>query len=92
MAPLYLRLLHDAFAMELAVLAPIIGLILVVGFIVGYLQAATQLEDATLSLLPKLLTMIALTLTGLFGGLAMLERFAVAWIAHAPGLVRLTWS
>ncbi|WP_035179806.1 flagellar biosynthetic protein FliQ [Acidocella facilis] len=92
MAPLYLRLLHQALATELMVLLPVIGIILAMGFVIGYLQAATQLEDATLSLMPKLLAMIGLSLTGAFGILPLLERFATGWIAHAPQLVRLSWG
>lgn len=89
--PLYLQLLHIAFATELSVLMPIVLLLLAVGFATSFLQAALQIEDATFALLPKTITMIFITLAGGFGLLAGLERLATDFILRAPALVQLPW-
>ena len=89
--PLYLQILHIAFATELSVLTPIVLLLLAVGFATSFLQAALQIEDATFALLPKTIAMIFITLAGGFGLLAGLEQLAADFILRAPALVRLPW-
>ena len=89
--PLYLALLHIAFATELNVLTPIVALLLTVGFITSFIQAALQIEDATFALLPKTIAMIFIALTGGFGLLAGFERLATMFILRAPYLVHQSW-
>jgi flagellar biosynthetic protein FliQ len=43
----------------LMVAAPILGVILVVGVLISVLQAATQINEATLSFVPKILAAVA---------------------------------
>lgn len=59
-------------ALETTVLlaAPLLAVGLVVGVIVGLLQAATQINELTLSFVPKLLVMVAALV---FGGPWMLQ-------------------
>ena len=45
--------------MLLMVAAPILGVILVVGVVISVLQAATQINEATLSFVPKILAAMA---------------------------------
>jgi flagellar biosynthesis protein FliQ len=90
--PLYIQLLHIAFATELAVLTPIVALLLTVGFATSFLQAALQIEDATFALLPKTIAMVFIALAGGFGLLGGFERLAVSFILHAPALVHQSWS
>ena len=90
--PLYITLLHAAFAAELAAVTPIVLLLLAVGLITAIFQAALQIEDATFSLLPKSFAMIFIGLSGGFGAMAVLERFAVYFIGHAAILVHQSWS
>jgi flagellar biosynthesis protein FliQ len=89
--PLYLTLLHIAFATELSVLTPIILLLLAVGFVTSFIQAALQIEDATFALLPKTIVMMFIALSGGFGLLAGFQRLATMFIMHAPALVRQSW-
>jgi flagellar biosynthesis protein FliQ len=89
--PLYLRLLHIAFATELSVLTPIILLLLAVGFVTSFIQAAFQIEDATFALLPKTIAMVFIAMAGGFGLLAGFEQLATQFIMHAPGLIQQSW-
>ena len=43
----------------LMVAAPVLGVVLVVGLVVSIFQAATQINEATLSFVPKLLAAVA---------------------------------
>jgi flagellar biosynthesis protein FliQ len=90
--PLYIMLLHQALMTELRAVWPIVLLLLVVGTATATLQAAFQLEDTALSLLPKTITMIVIAVLGGFGALALLKSLAVAWIGHAGMLVHQPWS
>jgi flagellar biosynthesis protein FliQ len=90
--PLYVQLLHIAFATELSVLAPIVFLLLAVGFATSFLQASLQIEDATFALLPKTIAMVFIVLAGGLGLLGGLQRLAVDFISHAPALVHQPWS
>ncbi len=89
--PLYITLLHIVFSTELAVLTPIIALLLAVGFVTSFIQAALQIEDATFALLPKTIAMVFIALAGGFGMLAGFERLACAFIIHAPALLQQSW-
>jgi flagellar biosynthetic protein FliQ len=50
---------QQALWMLLLVAAPILGVILVVGVVISVLQAATQINEATLSFVPKILAAMA---------------------------------
>jgi flagellar biosynthetic protein FliQ len=50
---------QQALWMLLMVAAPILGVILVVGVVISVLQAATQINEATLSFVPKILAAMA---------------------------------
>lgn len=60
----------DALLTALKVSAPILGVSLVVGLIVSAVQAVTQINEATLSFVPK---MLAVTLTLALAGPWMLN-------------------
>lgn len=56
---------QEALTMLLMVAAPLLLTILVVGLVVSFLQAATQLHEATLSFVPKVLAaVLVLTIAG----------------------------
>ena len=62
MTPQYIMdLAHSTLLVTAMLAAPLLLVALVVGLVVGMLQAATQINEATLSFIPKLL-LIALTL------------------------------
>jgi flagellar biosynthesis protein FliQ len=68
-----ISLLREGFAVLASVGAPFLGALLVVGLVVGVIQAATQINDSALGFLPKLVTGIAIS--WMFGGWAV-ERLA----------------
>jgi flagellar biosynthesis protein FliQ len=68
-----IALLREGFTMLTSVGAPFLGALLVVGLIVGVIQAATQINDSALGFLPKLAT--AIGISWMFGHWA-LERMA----------------
>ena len=70
----------------LVVSAPLLGVALVVGLVVGVIQAATSINEMTLSFIPKLVC-IGLAML-LFGGwmLAMLVDFTRGIFQRIPAL------
>ncbi len=68
---------ENAVLLSLAVSLPVIGVAALVGALVSALQAATQLQDATLAHLPRLLAVaLALVLAGPWMG-AEIAKFAL---------------
>ncbi len=79
---------REALLMAAMVSAPLLGMALVVGLIISILQAATQVNEATLSFIPKMvaiflglalfgpwmLTKLTAYTTGLLSNLATLAR------------------
>ena len=68
-----IALLREGFVTLASVGAPFLGALLVVGLVIGVIQAATQINDSALAFLPKLVTGIAMA--WMFGNWA-LERMA----------------
>ena len=84
MDPLLLRLGREALVLALLVSAPPLGAALVVGLLLGTLQAATQIQDQPLGVVPRLTAVIgALLLAGPWIG-ARLARFAAECLALLP--------
>jgi flagellar biosynthetic protein FliQ len=66
--------------------APLLGAALVVGLLVGVIQAATSINEMTLSFIPKLLAMaLALAVTGSWQ-IATIADFARAIFQRIPAL------
>ena len=78
----------DALQVTLMLTLPIVGVSLFVGIVVGIFQAVTQIHEATLSFVPKIL--VVFLLMALLGPwmLHNLTRFAQALYAGLPSLVR----
>ncbi len=89
---MYIALLHQAFAVELTAVTPTIMILLAIGLATAVFQSAFQIEDATFSLLPKVIAMIVIALFGGFGALHLFEQLATLWIGHAGTLVQQPWS
>jgi flagellar biosynthetic protein FliQ len=78
---------RQALEMTLMLAAPLLLTALAVGLIVGIFQAATQINEMTLSFIPKLLAMAAvLALTGPWM-LRQLVEYSRSLIESIPGLV-----
>ncbi len=63
--------LREAISTGLTIAAPILGVSIVVGLLVSIFQATTQIQEQTLTFVPKL---IAVALVGLFCGSWMLHK------------------
>ncbi len=50
---------QEALTLMLMVSAPVLGVVLVVGLLVSLFQAVTQINEATLSFVPKLIAAVA---------------------------------
>lgn len=58
-AQMVLTMGQDALWMILMVSAPVLGVILVVGLLISLFQAVTQINEATLAFVPKLIAAMA---------------------------------
>ena len=58
-AQMVLTMGQEALLMLLMVSAPVLGVVLVVGLVVSLFQAVTQINEATLAFVPKLISAIA---------------------------------
>jgi len=85
-ANLVLIAVREGLLLALLVSAPPLLASLLVGFVVGVAQAATQLQDQTLAFVPKLVV-VALTLLALGPVLgAQLVRFTQALLLALPAI------
>jgi flagellar biosynthetic protein FliQ len=78
---------RQALEMTLMLAAPLLLTALAVGLIVGIFQAATQINEMTLSFIPKLLAMAAvLAITGPWM-LRTLVEYTRSLIQNIPGMI-----
>ncbi len=77
-------------AMYIAMLvsAPLLLTALAVGLLVGVIQAATQINEMTLSFIPKLLAMAVVALVAGPWMLRLLVQFTRQLIESLPGAIR----
>lgn len=81
-------LLREALIVTALLTLPLLGIATCAGAIVAVLQAATQVQEQTLSLLPKVLAVgITLALFGRFG-MSLCAQLLVEVCARIPALVR----
>jgi len=81
------RLAAEALYLALLVSAPVLGVSLLVGLVVGLLQAVTQVQEQTLSFVPKLVGVaLALAVGGAWMG-GELVRFTQSLWTAIPTLV-----
>ncbi len=82
-----LTLTRDAMWLALQLAAPLLVASLVVGVLVGLFQAATQINEMTLSFIPKLLTMAAVALIAGPWMLQLLADFTRRLFEQIPSLI-----
>lgn len=75
--------LKDALLTAAMVAAPLLLAILIVGLLVSILQVATQIQEMTLTFIPKLVISVVILLV--FGGwmLTVLKQFALSVVTQA---------
>jgi len=79
-----LRVVREGLLLVLLVSAPALLAALLVGLVMGALQAATQIQDHTIAFVPKLVAVVAVLLVSgpvVFG---QLVRFTEALLAAVP--------
>jgi flagellar biosynthetic protein FliQ len=83
-----LDLAQRALMVAVMVSAPVLGIGLVVGLIVSIFQAATQIQEMTLTFVPKILAIIAAVVV--FGPwmLHSLVNFTTKLLTNLPDVVR----
>jgi type III secretory pathway component EscS len=87
MDPVLLHVGREALLVALLVSAPPLGAALVVGAVTGTLQAATQVQEQSLGVVPRLAAVLgALALTAPWIG-ARVARFAAACLDLVPRVV-----
>jgi flagellar biosynthetic protein FliQ len=82
-----LMLVREALEVALAVSAPMLGAALVTGLVVGVLQAATQVNEMTLSFIPKLVVLFVTIAASGPWMLATLTDYTRRLITALPQLV-----
>ena len=86
-ASMLLMLGREALVLMVLASLPPIGAALVVGFLVSLFQATTQIQEATLSVVPKLCAaVLALVIAGPWIA-AQLTRFTTQLFLALPGVV-----
>ncbi len=84
-AQMVLTMGQDALLTLLMVSAPILGIVLLVGLVISLFQAITQINEATLTFIPKLVAaMLALAIAGPWM-LSILVDFIRRTIETIPG-------
>jgi flagellar biosynthetic protein FliQ len=78
---------QQALWVTMLIAAPLLGSALAVGLIVGMIQAATQINEMTLSFIPKLAVLVlALVLAGPWM-LAVIVNYTEQLMAQIPSLI-----
>lgn len=86
-AQMVLTLGQEALLMLLMVSAPVLGVVLLVGLLVSLFQAITQIHEATLAFVPKLVAAMAVFAWAGPWMLNMLVEYIRRMIESIPGIV-----
>lgn len=86
-AQMVLTIGQEALLMLLMVSAPVLGVVLVVGLLVSLFQAITQIQEATLAFVPKLIAAMAVFAWAGPWMLNMLVEYIRRMIESIPGIV-----
>ena len=84
---LALDLMRNAILVALSVAAPLLITALLVGVIVSLIQAVTQIQEQTLTFIPKLLAMAAVFLIMLPWSVSRLVDLLVTLVRSLPAMV-----
>lgn len=86
-AQMVLTMGQEALLMMLMIAAPILGVVLVVGLLVSLFQAVTQINEATLAFVPKLVAAMAVIALAGPWMLNMLVEYIRRTIESIPSVV-----
>ena len=78
---------QEALWVSVLVASPLLGMALLVGVVVGIVQAATSIQEMTLSFIPKLMVLVLALLA--FGGwqIALMTRFIQRIFEYIPTML-----
>jgi flagellar biosynthesis protein FliQ len=82
-----IELCRSAALLSLTLCGPVLLAALAVGLVVGLAQALTQLQDPSLTFVPKLIALTLVLLLLLPWGLNMLAEYATELIRAIPGTI-----
>ena len=86
-AQMVLTMGQEALIMLLMVSAPVLGVVLLVGLVISLFQAVTQINEATLAFVPKLVAAVAVFAMAGQWMLNMLVEYIRRVIEAIPGAV-----
>ena len=86
-AQMVLTMGQEALIMLLMVSAPVLGVVLLVGLVISLFQAVTQINEATLAFVPKLVAAVAVFAMAGPWMLNMLVEYIRRVIESIPGAV-----
>ena len=78
---------RDALWLAVLLAGPLLGAALAVGLFIGVIQAATQIQEMTLSFIPKLLALVIALFVGGPWMIQVLVTFSQRLITGIPGLI-----
>ena len=83
-----IAIMRGAVTQIISIIAPVLGLALIVGLIVGILQAVTSIQEQTLTFLPKLL--VILLVIAFLGGFMFtsLGEYTIALFNRIPDFAK----
>ena len=84
---LVINIVQNALFMLIVISAPILGISLVVGLLVSILQAVTQINELSLTFIPKLLAMFVVLLVAGPWMLNTLMDYTIRLFNSIPGVV-----
>ena len=82
-AQMVLTMGQEALIMLLMVSAPVLGVVLLVGLVISLFQAVTQINEATLAFVPKLVAAVAVLASVVAAASSMAAVLLVAAVAVA---------
>jgi flagellar biosynthesis protein FliQ len=78
---------HRALEVTVLLTAPMLGSALAIGLLIGLIQAATQINEQTLSFVPKLLVLVMVLFMVGPWMLQLIMDFAITTIRSIPGAI-----
>ena len=83
-----LSLGHETIKLVLLLSLPLLGTGLVVGLLIAILQATTQIQEMTLSFVPKILAVLLVLLAATPWMLSKLSTFTIHLISELPQILK----
>ena len=78
---------QDTLYITVLLAAPLLGSALAIGLVVGIIQAATQIQEMTLSFIPKLLVLVIILFWLGSWMLQTMSNFSIQLFQSIPGLI-----